>query len=315
MASLSVGVASVVGGMKAIGLDQALAQVMAHFQIKKLEETMAETFQDVLKKPLKRYRLLHPLVPDTEFEKAIDDCMDISAAGVFVLWAPQQSGKTKYLEKCAERRMKTDGQHVVVVSTYNNVDPERPDDILSNLHIAGGVQKIGESINEDQHVVFVLDAFDEAMTHFRRDALHSWVVALAQQSLHSRNFTVVLAVANVVHAETILGWNNNEKIQLCGETNNASEILDFRWNASQSEKFLGAAPEEWGSLAERQTFCKLASQCGNVATIMKMKADKTKMTEVSFLSLVESNKIVWESGVQVLAARPTAGHLQYSQHT
>lgn len=285
--------------LTALGINNALA----HYEINFFDWCTAETFQDVMKAPLKRFNLReHPLVPNPQFESAIDKCMVDPVAGVFVLWSPPQGGKTNYLEECADRRSKLAGKFVVMVSDY--VHLEVPNDILTARHIASpsGIQG---ALKDGQHVVFMLDAFDKAMSHFDREALKAWVVTMAQQSQHCGKFTVILSVAEATNAETVLGWNNNEKIQLCGETTATADILGFKWDSAQAEKFLGAAANDW-SLDERKKFCQLAHRCGNVATIQKMKADKHKLTDTSFEALITANEAMWAAGIGVLASRPQA---------
>lgn len=277
---------------------------------KLVESVTAPTLQSALKEPLSDIRTSrHPLVLQRTFVDGIKRCLQPDSYGVFVVWAPPDSGKTSYMHHAATEWLNeppTMGapshRHVRFIRTYGGL--KAPEDLLQNHLFVRSCEDLTARLADlDYEVVLVLDQFDDAFTSNmeQRDALKRFVRGLAAVSKNSRYFRVVLGLTNPGLAKTVLCWNQGKKIYLCGGVN-ANNVLKFKWDKAEIRQFAEPDWSDWSD-DDKQRFTQAACKSGNVETMVQLKHDRSLLQDVTFQQVVEADAKAWETGIALIHSR------------
>ena len=246
----------------------------------------------------------HHLVGREPFLNAIGQCFEDSAFGVYVVWAPAQSGKTNYTAQVAEAwANKSTKRHWKKIKTYDAF--VKPNDLLVSVLNVADASALEQQLAEvDREVVIVLDQFGEAFQHFDPGQLQSFVVGLAQASQHGKNFRVLVNVQDPDVADVLLAWNGGEKIFLCGEVprGSAQDILHFKWQEDEARKFLEGVGPEWTE-EDKKLFAEAACKGSNIAKLKRMKEDRSLVRDAGMWQRLDVDAAKWTSGVACLSTR------------
>ena len=66
--------------------------------------------------------------------------------------------------------------------------------------------------NESQRVLFVIDQFDHLLSH---PTTKSFLVSLAEDSVRTKRFNVIVCVTSATAYQNIIKWNGGAKINAC----------------------------------------------------------------------------------------------------
>ena len=265
---------------------------------------------DALKEPMAPLFNLgkHHLIDRPDFTQAIATCLDSAASGLFVVWAPADSGKTNCMEQAAKRWLHgadaaSTKRHVRFLSSYSAYD--NPNALLQNsLHVRDADDLRCQLEETGYEVLIVLDQFDEAF-HGDTEQLRRFTVELAAAAKRSKKLRVLVGLQNPNRAKMALGWNASKKIHLCGEFphSDASKLSKLKWTRDEALKFLAGVGAEWTD-EDKECFCAAACTSGNIATLIMLKGDKSLLHDTATQATIDADAQMWKTGIAILSNRP-----------
>lgn len=277
--------------------------------LKHLESPSPLQLLDALQEPMQPLFNMddQPFVDREPFTAAITTCLESRRSGVFVVWAPPDSGKSIYLQRAAQKWQSTGSsnqkRHVRLFSNYST--NENPNCLLQNaLHVHDSQDLQIQLGSTDYELAIVFDQFDEAF-HGDNELLRNFIVELAAAAKSSKKFRVFIILQSPQKAKTVLGWNGSQKIYLCGEFPglNTDSLHKLKWTHREGYAFLKGIDGKWTD-EEKQLFANAASESGNIDTLIALKKDKTSLNDPDMQAMIKANADAWSSGISVLKNRP-----------
>lgn len=142
----------------------------------------------------------------------------------------------------------------------------------------------------ERPIVLVIDQFDHIMRNNEHNSVYSLVTGLAEDSVQTMKYVVVIGVSDPSHAATILRWNGGSKIHGLGHNSST-----YKWGEDSirtlMNEYSGVVPPDW--------FYKCAVRAGTPGYVVEcMKELSVNNTNESYFhqkcAQVESQWRKWE---------------------
>lgn len=225
---------------------------------------------------------------DADLKYASENC------GVFVLWAPHNSGKSTYLRAFAAQ-LQAEGKDVIFISldVSRAMGPKWFREELDIDDCDENLEKLFPEPVDGKPVVIIIDQFDDILVTEQKKL----IVFLAQQSFLTGGFMVILAVSNSSKAAEILQWNHGRKIKLLGEPGR------HKWTETMVAELFSTAAVKNDS--RRDQFIKLGTTGGIIGDLLPIIANPGLLVSSTLLSAYqttqEAHLLEWQSGATLVA--------------
>ena len=220
--------------------------------------------------PVAEYVLKPPEVytENRNFVEAVQKSILDPLCGIKVLWTPSGYGKSTYVRAvCSELQKQKKITGVIVL----DAEGVKPSPTLTawlaskigapKAHLTSWFNHISDLLPDrfdEKPVLIVIDQFDHL--HYA-NKVQSFVVSMAENSVLTKKYVVLLVVSNPDFASQILSWNGGEKIHSVDK-----DVLSFKWKEEHFEELWKAVASniQLPELARKQfiSACALAGTPG-----------------------------------------------------
>lgn len=155
-------------------------------------------------------------VPNEKLCNALRKAILDHTGGVRVLYAPPKTGKTSAIRHTILEFQQSKQRGAVIIDDWvPGYNEEKGFLLMLKQRLGASQANQWTSINDifkplQKKTILVLDQFDQVYNNTPK--LESLIVGLAEQSVLSKKFVVILSVREQIIYETILSWNEGQKI-------------------------------------------------------------------------------------------------------
>lgn len=195
----------------------------------------------LVKVPITQYSLTgsFPPIKHPYLEENIKKAATFNTAGVHVLWMPSGAGKTCALKKTAMELIEDKALYGGVYINYLHNWINKDQNLFEAFKLALNIQKeeksrkISSLLPSEERVLIIIDQLDNVLnSSFTKEELKTFIVSLAEDSYNnSKKFVVILAISDLNLANSILKWNDKEKILPI--LPHDFDVMKLKWNEDQ----------------------------------------------------------------------------------
>lgn len=204
-------------------------------------------FKFLYKSPIIPMKSLTKIVENKPFTTDIEKGILDPNCGVKVLWAPEGSGKTTHVRLITNKLIqnnKLEGA-IIIKATETDFTPlawfsSSIKDLFYPVPIvldASSINDLLENINSPQGILSpkrILIVIDQLENIRRTDKLNRLIKSLAEESVLSKKFTVLVITKDPAYARGLLELNGRTKIRpICKD-----DLQKYKWNEHQITQWI-----------------------------------------------------------------------------
>lgn len=277
------------------------------------------SIQKELSKPVELFQL-HPTNSYVAHEKFLGDIRENifdELKGVKVVWAPPGYGKSTYLKRVCADLQRDELIYGAKIMSHFRKHKDMP--LIETLAIGIGfppdIAPRFHTLSEIMHdktdlpIVIVFDQFDHLMAQ-ELDHAKSFVVSLAEDSLQSKKYTVLLNVTEPKFAREILNWNGGQKISLFQD--NVERLEEYKWGVEHHNQLWRLSAENYKMQVRpeiKEKFIEMCARAGTPGFFLKYRKQLEILDSGSNVSEkiekiekdAEEYQNKWKNGIRMLA--------------
>jgi hypothetical protein len=189
--------------------------------------------------PKREFQFQNNYISRPQFEIPIENAIKDNLCGVHILWSPPKIGKTLTVIHISEKLRKSGDIGGILNVTGDSVAVNYQECLFYWLTSRLGVPTnhfgyLSEIVplNMNKPLLLIIDQFDYLMAH---PFCEEFLTSLAEDSLKTKLYTVLVVITSEVHYDNILSWNRGQKIRTCISKSNISQL---KWTRYEFESLL-----------------------------------------------------------------------------